>query len=59
MATYVAAFVLSSVENGIWSGLLFKVLIGYVYVRGWVSTVTYQDLSRRIAQATAAEIDAV
>jgi hypothetical protein len=59
MATYAAAFVLSAVENGIWSGLLFKVLIGYVYVRGWVSTVRYEDLSRRIAQATTAETDAV
>ena len=54
MATYVASFAVSVLVYGTWSGVLFKLAIGYVYVRGWLATLDYEELSKQIAEATAA-----
>src|SRR6266581_5275921 len=54
MAMYAASFAVSILVYGAWSGILFKLAIGYMYVRGWLATLDYEDLSKQIAQATSA-----
>lgn len=52
MATYVASFAVSIIVYGIWSGVVVKLVIGYVYVRGWLGTLDYEELTQQIAEAT-------
>ena len=54
MATYVASFVVTILVYGMWSGILLKVAVAYMYVRGWLATLDYEELSKQIAEATVA-----
>ncbi len=51
MVAYGITFVAGVIENGFLSGLLLKGLIGYVYVRGFIATDAYDELSKQIAAA--------
>jgi hypothetical protein len=55
MATYLASAVISSIQVGLLSGLLVKLAIGYVYIRGFLAAIDYDDLTNKIAAATAAQ----
>ena len=52
MASYLASFAVTTFVYGMWSGVLLKVIIGYVYVRGFIAAVDYKDLTEQIAAAT-------
>ena len=52
MASYLASLAVTTFVYGIWSGIVLKVLIGYVYVRGFIATVYYKDLTEQITAAT-------
>ena len=54
MATYVASAVLSSIQLGLLSGLLAKLLIGYVYMRGFLAAIAYEDLTKKIEAGSVA-----
>ena len=56
MATYLTSAVLSSIQVGILSGLLVKLVIGYVYVRGFLAAIDYEDLTGKINAASAAQV---
>ncbi len=49
MATYLASLATSVLVYSIWSGIVGKVAIGYVYVRGWLATLDYEELDKQIA----------
>ena len=49
MVTYAAGFALSAVEYGLLTGIIGKLAIGYVYVRGWLATLDYPELCKEIA----------
>ena len=49
MATYLASLAASVLVFSIWSGILGKLLIGFVYVRGWLATLDYEELNKQIA----------
>jgi hypothetical protein len=49
MAAFGITWVASVIEYGIMSGLFWKLLIGFVYVRGYVATDAYHELSKQIA----------
>jgi hypothetical protein len=55
MATYIASFAVTVIVYGVWSGVLVKAAIGYVYTRGWLATLDYEDLTTQITNATAAQ----
>jgi hypothetical protein len=55
MATYLASAVISSIQIGLLSGLLVKLVVGYVYVRGFLAAIDYADLTTKIAAASASE----
>jgi hypothetical protein len=52
MATYAGSFVLTVLIYGVWSGIIIKLVIGYVYVRGWLATLDYEELTRQINEAS-------
>jgi hypothetical protein len=54
MAMYAASFALSALAQGILSGLLLKLAIGFVYVKGFLVTLDYEELTQQIAAATPA-----
>jgi len=54
MATYIASFAVSILVYGVWRGILFKLIIGFVYVRGWLGTLDYAELSKQIDEANSA-----
>ena len=49
MVTFAGSAVLSSMRYGIWSGILVKLAVGFVYVRGWLATLDYEEVSKQIA----------
>ncbi len=49
MVMYVANAVLSSIKYGVLSGIVLKIALGYVYVRGWLATLDYEEISKKIA----------
>ncbi len=53
MATYVASIATSVLVYSIWSGILGKLAIGFVYARGWLATLEYEDLNKQIAALSA------
>jgi len=53
MVTYAAGFALSAVEYGLLTGIIGKLAIGYVYVRGWLATLDYPELCKEIAALSA------
>ena len=53
MATYVASIAASVLVYSIWSGILGKLAIGFVYVRGWLATLDYEELDKQIAAMSA------
>jgi len=55
MASYVASFTATLLVYGVWSGLFLKIAVGVVYVRGWLGTIDYEDLTKQINEATAPE----
>jgi hypothetical protein len=55
MASYIASFVATILLYGTFSGLLVKLIIGFVYVRGWLGAIDYAELTKQINAATAAE----
>ena len=54
MATYIASFAVSILVYGVWRGILVKLIIGLVYVRGWLGTLDYAELSKQIDEANSA-----
>ena len=52
MATYAASFAVTIVIYGAWPGMILKIAIGYVYVRGWLATLDHEELTKQIAAAT-------
>src|SRR5258706_13779802 len=52
MASYIASFTVTIVVYGVWSGILVKAAVGYMYVRGWLATLDYDELTKQIASAT-------
>ncbi len=52
MASYIASFTVTIVVYGVWSGILVKAAVGYMYVRGWLATLDYEELTKQIAEAT-------
>ncbi len=53
MASYIASFAVTLLVYGVWSGLLVKIVVGFVYVRGWLGTIDYDDLTKQINEANA------
>jgi len=53
MASYVASFAVTLLVYGVWSGMFLKIVVGVVYVRGWLGTIDYEDLTKQINEATA------
>ncbi len=53
MVTYFAAIATSLLVFSIWSGIVGKVVIGLVYVRGWLGTMDYVELNKQIAALSA------
>ncbi len=51
MVSYVASFAVTVLVYGAWSGLLFKIAIGFVYVRGWLGSIDYHELTKQISEA--------
>lgn len=51
MASYIASFAVTVVVYGVWSGILVKAAVGFMYVRGWLATLDYEDLTKQIAAA--------
>ncbi len=49
MATYIVSIATSVLIYSIWSGIIGKLAVGYVYVRGWLATLDYEELDRQIA----------
>jgi len=54
MATYIASFAVSILVYGVWRGILVKLIIGLVYVRGWLGTLDYAELTKQIDEANRA-----
>jgi hypothetical protein len=54
MAMSAAAFVLDALDRGVFSGLVRKVAVAYVYVRGFLAALDYAELSKQIDAAAAA-----
>jgi len=54
MASYIASFAVSILVYGVWRGILFKLIIGFVYVRGWLGTLDYAELTKQIDEANRA-----
>jgi len=54
MATYIASFAVSILVYGVWRGILVKLIIGLVYVRVWLGTLDYAELSKQIDEANSA-----
>jgi len=51
MVSYVASFAVTLLVYGAWSGLWFKIAIGFVYVRGWLGAIDYHELTKQISAA--------
>lgn len=56
MATYAGSFAVTILVYGAWSGMLVKLAVGYMYVRGWLATLDYEDLTKQIAAATTIDV---
>ena len=54
MITYLASVVISVFVYGIWSGIVPKAIVGYVYVRGFLATLDHEELTKQIDAASAA-----
>ena len=52
MVSYLASVALTLFVYGVWSGLLLKLAIGFIYVRGWLGTIDYDELTKQINEAT-------
>jgi len=53
MVMYLANVALSSLRYGLLSGIILKVALAYVYIRGWLATLDYEELSKQIATLSA------
>ena len=49
MATYIASIATSLLVFNIWSGIVGKLIVGLVYVRGWLGTMDYVEVTEQIA----------
>ncbi len=56
MASYAGSFAVTILVYGVWSGMLVKLAVGYMYVRGWLATLDYEDLTKQIAAATTIDV---
>jgi hypothetical protein len=54
MTCYGLNLVISIVRDGSYSGLLLRVLIGVIYVRGFMATIEHAEVTRAIASHTEA-----
>ena len=50
MAAYLAGIAVTFVNGTIWSGILVKAAIAYVYIRGFLATLDYEELTTQIHQ---------
>jgi hypothetical protein len=48
MTVYALQLVISIVRDGNWSGIVVRLLIGAVYVRGYMAVVDYRELTTAI-----------
>jgi len=49
MAMSIASFVLDAMARGVLSGIVWKVIIGYVYVRGFLGALDYHEVGKEIS----------
>jgi hypothetical protein len=49
MTLYALTFVIAVVRDGIWSNLPFRLVVGAVYIKGFLATVEYHELAAAIA----------
>jgi hypothetical protein len=56
IAISVVSFVLDSMARGLLSGIVWKVVVGYVYVRGFLAALDYHELTKQIDAAVATEV---
>lgn len=48
MVMYAVACALTAIEYGFFTGIIGKVVVGYVYVRGWLATLDYPEVCKEI-----------
>ena len=53
LATYAVTFTLTSMEYGFFTGIVVKVALIYVYIRGWLATLDYPEVCQQIAALSA------
>jgi len=49
MTLYSLGLVIGVLRDGIWTNLIWRVVVGAVYVRGFMATVEYHELTAAIA----------
>ena len=55
IAISLVSFVLDAMARGLLSGIVWKVLVGFVYVRGFLAAIDYHELSKKIDAGLASE----
>ena len=56
MAMSLASFVLDAVARGLLQGIVWKVIIGYVYIRGFLAALDYHEVGKEIEAAKDTEV---